>query len=194
MLKYFYLYLVAFIYLGCGFQEKDISDDLDNPLGDVNTDCGLPALIFKPSVHYLVPDEEFTAPLFLSDSLESETLYGGFKTTIFFDAGIVDLKDVRSGQFAESSNSMFFVDTSEAGRAEVVGVFIDDINLGALGSNNVKLAEFDFKVIGVGNDTLRLSRTFADECLTYSNECELVDPDDNLIEIKSYTDAIIRAN
>ena len=79
---------------------------------------------------------------------------------------------------------MFFVDTSESGRVEIVGVFIDDINLGALGSNNVKLAEFDFKVVGVGNDTLRLSRTFADECLTYSDDCELVDPDDNLIAKK----------
>ena len=189
-----YILLLIFLYLGCGFQERDISDDLDNPLGDVNTDCGLPAFIFKPAIHYLVPDEEFTAPLFLSDSLESETLFGGFKTTIYFDPVIVDLRDVRKGQFNDSDNSMFFVDTSEAGRVEVVGVFIDDINLGALGSNNVKLAEFDFKVIGAGNDTLRLSRTFADECLTYSNECELVDPDDNLIEIKSYTDAIIRAN
>ena len=194
MFRCFHIALVAFIYLGCGFQEKDISNDLDNPLGDVNTDCGLPALIFKPSTHYLVPDEEFSAPLFLSDSLESEALYGGFKTTIYFDPGIVDLRDVRSGQFTEDNNSMFFVDTSESGVIEVVGVFIDDINLGALGSNNVKLAEFDFKVIGVGNDTLRLSRTFADECLTYSDGCELVDPDDNLIEIKSYTDAIIRAN
>tara|TARA_B100001250_G_scaffold352813_1_gene325792 strand:- start:812 stop:1396 length:585 start_codon:yes stop_codon:yes gene_type:complete len=194
MFRYFQISLVAFIYLGCGFQEKDISNDLDNPLGDVNTNCGLPALIFKPATHYLVPDEEFSAPLFLSDSLESDALYGGFKTTIFFDPDVVDLKDVRSGQFTENSNSMFFVDTSESGRVEIVGVFIDDINLGALGSNNVKLAEFDFKVVGVGNDTLRLSRTFADECLTYSDDCELVDPDDNLIEIKSYTDAIIRAN
>jgi len=194
MFRYFHISLVAFIYLGCGFQEKDISNDLDNPLGDVNTNCGLPALIFKPATHYLVPDEEFSAPLFLSDSLESDALYGGFKTTIFFDPDVVDLKDVRSGQFTENSNSMFFVDTSESGRVEIVGVFIDDINLGALGSNNVKLAEFDFKVVGVGNDTLRLSRTFADECLTYSDDCELVDPDDNLIEIKSYTDAIIRAN
>tara|TARA_B100000029_G_scaffold341710_2_gene334076 strand:+ start:2463 stop:3047 length:585 start_codon:yes stop_codon:yes gene_type:complete len=194
MVRLYYIFMISLFYLGCGFQEKDINDEFDNPLGNADSDCGLPALIFKPSIHYLVPNEEFSAPLFLSDSLESDQLYGGFRATVFFDPNVLDLRDVRSRQFNENVNSMFFVDSSESGRIEVVGIFIDQVNLGAEGSNNVEIAEFDFKVIGAGNDTLRLSRTFVEDCQTVSEGCELVDPDDNIIEIKSYTDAIIRAN
>ena len=93
------------------------------------------------------------------------------KTTIFFDAGIVDLKDVRSGQFAESSNSMFFVDTASSGIIEIVSVYINDNSQSV--SNDISIGQIAFESISSGISEINFNR-----------DSEMVNPDGDQIQIR----------
>ena len=104
----------------------------------------------------------------------------GVNVVLEYNPNKVALQNVNNGGLAASTNPMFFTDTDTPGQVEIVSVYInpDSISVGG----NIKIAELVFSTTSIGSSTL-----------DFLPECEMLDPDDNLIEIKGFAQGVVNA-
>lgn len=194
MKKYPILYsLIMILILGCRNEITDLENELDNPLDAEQLECGLPALAFSPNQYDVVVDGTFIAEVFLMDSTESEQWYGGAKAVVNYNPEKLELINVSIGNLVIGPGPLFFVDDTTAGRIEIISIFVSSDSSGINGSNNILLAELEFRTLIAGLDTLSFERTETDSCMITSTPCELVDPDDYLIPIRGFGDGVVNA-
>ncbi len=179
-----------FVFYSCGQRELEVP-----PLaGHEPVDCGFPTLAIMPSqinVDRSVSGN-FIADILIMDDVMSTQVYGGAKAVINYNPNKLQLLQVINGDFADWTQPLFFVDDTTEGRIEILAAFVGG-ETGAVGSQAILVASLEFRALGAMNDTLTFERVNIDSCEVEATTCELLDPDDNMLDITSFFDGVVSA-
>ena len=175
MNKLYAIFLIL-VFLGCENDVTGLDEILDNPLDENEVDYEVPAFVFYPAQFDVSLGTSFQAEIYVmgADNLR------GVNVVLEYNPNKVALQNVNNGGLAASTNPIFFTDTDIPGQVEIVSVYInpDSISVGG----NIKIAELVFSTTSIGSSTL-----------DFLPECEMLDPDDNLIEIKGFAQGVVNA-
>ena len=168
--------LIALLFLGCQEDITGLDDVLVNPLDETQVTYETPAFVFYPDQFDVGLGTSFQAEIF---AMGVENLRG-VSVIIQYDQNKLNLLNVNSGTLSPGSNPMFFVDTDTQGLAEIVAVYLSSDSASV--SGNIKIAEMVFTAKSIGSSTL-----------DFTSDCKMLDPDDNLIEIKGFAQGVVNA-
>ena len=175
-MKKIYAIFLIFVFLGCENDVTGLDDILDNPLDPNEVDYEVPAFVFYPAQFDVSLDASFQVEVY---AMGAENLRG-VNVVVEYDPNKLALQNVKNGGLAAGANSMFFTDTDTPGQVEIVAVYISSDSASVDG--NIKIAELVFSTTSIGSSTL-----------DFLPECEMLDPDDNLIEIKGFGVGVVNA-
>ena len=175
MKKLNYIFMLLII-LGCENDITGLDDILDNPLDENEVDYEVPAFVFYPTQFDVSLSASFQADVY---AMGAENLRG-VNVVVEYDPNKLALQNVNNGALAAGTNPMFFTDTDTPGQVEIVAVYISSDSASVDG--NIKIAELVFSTTSIGTSTL-----------DFLPECEMLDPDDNLIEIKGFAQGVVNA-
>ena len=175
MKKLFFI-LFVLLFIGCEDDITGLDDILINPLDETQVDYETPAFVFYPDQFDISLGASFQAEVF---AMGAENLRG-VNVVIQYDQNKLNLVNVNSGTLSPGSNPMFFVDTDTPGQAEIVAVYLSSDSASV--SGNIKIVEMVFTAKSIGSSILN-----------FTSECEMLDPDGNLIEIKGFAQGVVNA-
>lgn len=172
------IFFILFVLLFLGW-ENDITglDDIrTNPLDEGQADYEVPAFVFYPNQFDVSLGASFQTEVF---AMGAENLRG-VNVLVQYDPSKLSLQNVHNGGMAIGSNPMFFTDTDTPGQVEIIAFYLNSDSASING--NIKIAELVFTTSSIGESTL-----------DFLPECEMLDPDDNLIEIKGFAQGVVNA-
>ena len=175
-MKYFFSILFVFFFLSCENDVTGVDDLLDNPLDENQVDYDVPAFVFYPSLFDVSLGQSFQTQIY---AMGVENLRG-VNVLIEYDETKLSLQNLNNGSLADGTNPLFFTDTDTPGRIEISSVYMS-ADSGSVDGNQ-KIAELIFSTISIGSSTI-----------DFMNESEMLDPDDNLIEIKGFAQGVVNA-
>ena len=175
-MKKLFAILFVLLFLGCENDVTGLDDILDNPLDEDQADYEVPAFVFYPAQFDVSLGASFQAEVF---AMGTENLRG-VNVILEYDPSKLSLQNVNNGELATGTNPMFFTNTDTPGQVEIVAVYISSDSASVDG--NIKIAELVFSTSSIGESTL-----------DFLPECEMLDPDDNLIEIKGFAQGVVNA-
>ena len=175
-MKKIYAIFLIFVFLGCENNVTGLDDILDNPLDPNEVDYEVPAFVFYPAQFDVSLGASFQAEVY---AMGAENLRG-VNVVLEYNPNKLALQNVNNGALATGTNPMFFTDTDTPGQVEIVAVYISSDSASVDG--NIKIAELVFSTTSIGSSTL-----------DFLPECEMLDPDDNLIEIKGFAQGVVNA-
>ena len=175
MNKLYAIFLIL-VFLGCENDVTGLDDILDNPLDENEVDYEVPAFVFYPAQFDVSLGASFQAEVY---AMGAENLRG-VNVVVDYNQNKLSLQNVNNGGMASGNNPMFFTDTDTPGQVEIVSVYINPDSVSVDG--NIKIAELIFSTTSIGTSTL-----------DFLPECEMLDPDDNLIEIKGFAQGVVNA-
>ena len=153
----------------------------DNPLDiEAITEEGIetPALMFFPDEININTKEIFTVSVY---ALDVQNVAGAY-ININYDQDKLLLIAINPGTFfSDLQDPLYFSETQNSGKIELYTVFF-----GADSSSVSDTGSF-FSIMFAASESGVSS-------LTYSTNCELVDPDDNQIEIKGFGEGVVNAH
>ena len=175
MNKLYAIFLIL-VFLGCENDVTGLDDILDNPLDENQVDYEVPAFVFYPAQFDVSLGTSFQAEVY---AMGAENLHG-VNIVLEYNPNKLALQNVNNGALATGTNPMFFTDTDTPGQVEIVAVYINSDSASVDG--NIKIAELVFSTTSIGSSTL-----------DFLPECEMLDPDDNLIQIKGFGEGVVNA-
>ena len=175
-MKKIYAIFLIFVFLGCENNVTGLDDILDNPLDPNEVDYEVPAFVFYPAQFDVSLGASFQAEVY---AMGAQNLLG-VNVVLEYNPNKLSLQNVNNGGLATGTNPMFFTDTDTPGQVEIVAVYINSDSSSVDG--NIKIAELVFSTTSIGSSTL-----------DFLPECEMLDPDDNLIEIKGFAQGVVNA-
>jgi len=185
-----YITVFSLFLFSCGQRELEVP-----PLaGHEPVDCGFPTLAIMPSqinVDRSI-NGNFIADIVIMDDSLSTQVYGGAKAVVNYNPNKLQLLQVINGDFADWTQPLFFVDDTTEGRIEILAAFVGG-ETGAIGSEDILIASLEFRSLGAMSDTLTFERVNIDSCEVEATTCELLDPDDNMLDITSFFDGVVSA-
>ena len=185
-----YTLVFSFVLYSCGQGELEVPPEA----GHVPIDCGFPTLAIMPSqinVDRSVSGNFIADVVIMDDSLSTQ-IYGGAKAVVNYNPNKLQLIQVINGDFADWTQPLFFVDDTTEGRIEILAAFVGG-ETGAVGNQAILVASLEFRALGAMNDTLTFERYSIDSCEVEATTCELLDPDDNMLDITSFFDGVVSA-
>ena len=175
-MKKLYAIFLILVFLGCENDVTGLDDILDNPLDEDQVDYEVPAFVFYPAQFDVSLGASFQAEVFAMGAGNLR----GVNVVLEYDPSKLSLQNVNNGGLATGTNPMFFTDTDTPGHVEIGAVYISSDSASVDG--NIKIAELGFSTTSIGSSTL-----------DFLPECEMLDPDDNLIEIKGLAQGVVNA-
>ena len=171
-----FLLLIVFLFIAC---EIPI-DTNDNPLDIEETqEAGMetPALVFFPDEINVNTGGTFTVSVF---ALDVENVAGAY-INLDYDQNKLLLMAINPGTFfSDLQDPLYFTETENSGTIELYTIFLGADSASVSGTGSFMSIVFSASASGTSS-------------LTYSTDCELVDPDDNPIEIKGFGDGVVNA-
>ena len=171
-----FLLLIVFLFIAC-----EIPTDTNNNSLDVEEtqEAGMetPALVFFPEEINVNTGETFTVSVF---ALDVENVAGAY-INLDYDQNKLLLMAINPGTFfSDLQDPLYFTETENSGTIELYTIFLgaDSSSVSGTGS----LASLVMTTMTAGQSTV-----------TYSTECELVDPNDVAIEIKGFGEGVVNA-
>ena len=174
-------HITMFILLLLMACEKVPEKVYDNPLDlDVYEEKGIetPALMFFPDEININTNEIFTVSVY---ALDVQNVAGAY-ININYDQDKLLLIAINPGTFfSDLQDPLYFSETQNSGKIELYTVFFGADSSSVSGTGSFFSIMFAASESGVSS-------------LTYSTNCELVNPNDNQIEIKGFGEGLVIAH
>jgi len=162
--------------LGCENNFVGLEEIRNNPLDLDQVEYEVPAFAFFPDQFNVLAGESFLVEVYAVGALN---LFG-VTVSIEYDLAKLNLESVANGNLSLGTDPLFFVDSNDPGIIEVVSVHLNQDPIGLNG--NIKICELLF-----------VATTKGESILNFSNDCEMLDPIDQSIEIKGLTQGVVIA-
>ena len=176
-MKYITMFILLLL-MACVESPKEV---YDNPLDiEAITEEGIetPALMFFPDEININTNEIFTVSVY---ALGVQNVAGAY-ININYDQDKLLLIAINPGTFfSDLQDPLYFSDTQNSGKIELYTVFFGADSSSVSGTGSFFSIMFAASESGISS-------------LTYSTNCELVDPDDIQIEIKGFGDGVVNAH
>ena len=177
MMKHITMFILLLL-MAC---EEAPEEGYDNPL-DIESieEEGIetPALMFFPDEININSNEIFTVSVY---ALDVQNVAGAY-ININYDQDKLLLIAINPGTFfSDLQDPLYFTETQNSGKIELYTVFFGADSSSVSGTGSFFSIMFAASESGVSS-------------LTYSTNCELVDPDDNQIEIKGFGEGLVNAH
>ena len=176
MMKYITMFILLLL-MACVESPKEV---YDNPLDiEAITEEGIetPALMFFPDEININTNEIFTVSVY---ALGVQNVAGAY-ININYDQDKLLLIAINPGTFfSDLQDPLYFSDTQNSGKIELYTVFFGADSSSVSGTGSFFSIMFAASESGISS-------------LTYSTNCELVDPDDIQIEIKGFGEGVVNA-
>ena len=176
-MKYITMFILLLL-MACVESPKEV---YDNPLDiEAITEEGIetPALMFFPDEININTNEIFTVSVY---ALGVQNVAGAY-ININYDQDKLLLIAINPGTFfSDLQDPLYFSDTQNSGKIELYTVFFGADSSSVSGTGSFFSIMFAASESGVSS-------------LTYSTNCELVDPDDIQIEIKGFGEGVVNAH
>ena len=173
-------YITIFILLLLIACEKAPEEVYDNPLDiEAITEEGIetPALMFFHDEININTNEIFTVSVY---ALGVQNVAGAY-ININYDQDKLLLIAINPGTFfSDLQDPLYFSETQNSGKIELYTVFFGTDSSSVSGTGSFFSIMFAASESGISS-------------LTYSTNCELVDPDDIQIEIKGFGEGVVNA-
>ena len=180
------LWLLLFV-LACSVP-TDINDNSLDPEEAVLLEFDTPALVCFPALQN-IPTGPVTIKLF---AMGVTNLSGAYVKVKYEKTKLLYNQTIKGDFFSDIQEPIFFYEhNSTDGTITVTTSFLGSDSVAVNGTGS--LVEFQFTATSVGTSTLSIVRDSTGFTETDSSVCELVGPNDELIEILGYTDGIIIA-
>ena len=177
MMKHITMFILLLL-MAC---EKVPEKVYDNPLDlDVYEEKGIetPALMFFPDEININTNEIFTVSVY---ALDVQNVAGAY-ININYDQDKLLLIAINPGTFfSDLQDPLYFSETQNSGKIELYTVFFGADSSSVSGTGSFFSIMFAASESGVSS-------------LTYSTNCELVNPNDNQIEIKGFGEGLVIAH
>ena len=171
-----FLLLIVFLFIACEIPTDTNDNSLDIEAAN-EEGMETPALVFFPDEINVNTGETFTVSVFALDVQNVAGAYINFD----YDQDKLSFREFKPGTFfSDLQNPIYFVDTLNSGTIELYTAFLDADSTSVSGTGSFMSIKFFVSDSGVSQ-------------LTYSTDCELVDPDDNPIEIKGFGFGVVNA-
>ena len=175
-MKYITMFILLLL-MACVESPKEV---YDNPLDiEATTEEGIetPALMFFPDEININTNEIFTVSVY---ALGVQNVAGAY-ININYDQDKLLLIAINPGTFfSDLQDPLYFSDTQNSGKIELYTVFFGADSSSVSGTGSFFSIMFAASESGISS-------------LTYSTNCELVDPDDIQIEIKGFGEGVVNA-
>jgi len=175
-MKYITMFILLLL-MACVESPKEV---YDNPLDiEAITEEGIetPALMFFPDEININTNEIFTVSVY---ALGVQNVAGAY-ININYDQDKLLLIAINPGTFfSDLQDPLYFSDTQNSGKIELYTVFFGADSSSVSGTGSFFSIMFAASESGISS-------------LTYSTNCELVDPDDIQIEIKGFGEGVVNA-
>ena len=169
--------IILLLLMACVESPKEV---YDNPLDiEAITEEGIetPALMFFPDEININTNEIFTVSVY---ALGVQNVAGAY-ININYDQDKLLLIAINPGTFfSDLQDPLYFSDTQNSGKIELYTVFFGADSSSVSGTGSFFSIMFAASESGISS-------------LTYSTNCELVDPDDIQIEIKGFGEGVVNA-
>ena len=176
-MKYITMFILLLL-MACVESPKEV---YDNPLDiEAITEEGIetPALMFFPDEININTNEIFTVSVY---ALGVQNVAGAY-ININYDQDKLLLIAINPGTFfSDLQDPLYFSDTQNSGKIELYTVFFGADSSSVSGTGSFFSIMFAASESGISS-------------LTYSTNCELVDPDDIQIEIKGFGEGVVNAH
>lgn len=180
------LWLLLFV-LACSVP-TDINDNSLDPEEAVLLEFDTPALVCFPALQN-IPTGPVTIKLF---AMGVTNLSGAYVKVKYEKTKLLYNQTIKGDFFSDIQEPIFFYEhNSTDGTITVTTSFLGSDSVAVNGTGS--LVEFQFTATSVGTSTLSIVRDSTGFTETDSSVCELVGPNDELIEILGYTDGVIIA-
>lgn len=180
------LWLLFFV-LACSVP-TDINDNSLDPEEAVLLEFDTPALVCFPALQN-IPTGPVTIKLF---AMGVTNLSGAYVKVKYEKTKLLYNQTIKGDFFSDIQEPIFFYEhNSTDGTITVTTSFLGSDSVAVNGTGS--LVEFQFTATSVGTSTLSIVRDSTGFTETDSSVCELVGPNDELIEILGYTDGVIIA-
>ena len=172
--------LLAFLFFSCTREPSVLFDEdelFPNPLDSGAVEYDLPALTFFPNEITTSYGQIFSVEVF---AMGYENLAGSF-VVFEYDPNRVEVSSILQGSiFGDETNApiFFFENNTENGLISISTAFLgsDSIAVSTLGS----IAQIEFTATATGQARLE-----------FTDQSEMVDPNDEILPIQGYGEAII---
>ena len=152
------------------------TEDYNNPL-DLEVGMATPALVIFPNEVNVNIEETFTVNVY---ALDVENVAGAY-IKLDYNENKLLLMTINPGTFfSDLQDPIYFTETENSGTIELYTAFLGADSSSVSGTGSFMSIVFSASAGGVSS-------------LTYSPDCELVDPDDNPIEIKGFGFGVVNA-
>ena len=171
-----FLLLIVFLFIACEIP----TDTNDNALDiEAANEEGMetPALVFFPDEINVTEGDTFTVRVF---ALDVENVAGAY-INFDYNQNKLFLETINPGTFfSDLQDPIYFTETENSGTVEYYTIFLGADSTSVSGTGSFMTITFSATVSGTSS-------------LTFSTDCELVDPDDNPIEIKGFGFGVVNA-
>ena len=152
------------------------TEDYNNPL-DLEVGMATPALVIFPNEVNVNIEETFTVNVY---ALDVENVAGAY-IKLDYDQNKLLLMAINPGTFfSDLQDPLYFTETQNSGTVELYTIFLSADYTSGCGTGSCMSIVFSASAGGTSS-------------LTFSADCELVDPDDNPIEIKGFGFGVVNA-
>ena len=152
------------------------TEDYNNPL-DLEVGMATPALVIFPNEVNVNIEETFTVNVY---ALDVENVAGAY-IELDYNQNKLLLMTINPGTFfSDLQDPIYFTETQNSGTIELYTAFLGADSSSVSGTGSFMSIVFSASASGVSS-------------ITYSPDCELVDPDDNPIEIKGFGFGVVNA-
>ena len=171
-----FLLLIVFLFIACEIPTDTNDNSLDIEAAN-EEGMETPALVFFPDEINVNTGETFTVSVF---ALDVENVAGAY-INLDYDQNKLLLMAINPGTFfSDLQDPLYFTETENSGTIELYTIFLGADSTSVSGTGSFMSIVFSASAGGVSS-------------LTYSPDCELVDPDDNPIEIKGFGFGVVNA-
>jgi len=165
--------LILLLFVACDVP----TEEYNNPL-DLEGGMATPALVIFPHEVNVNTGGTFTVSVY---ALDVENVAGAY-IKLDYDQNKLLLMAINPGTFfSDLQDPLYFTETENSGTIELYTIFLGADSTSVSGTGSFMNIVFSASASGVSS-------------LTYSSDCELVDPDDNPIEIKGFGFGVVNAN
>ena len=171
-----FLLLIVFLFIACEIPTDTNDNSLDIEAAN-EEGMETPALVFFPDEINVNTGETFTVSVF---ALDVENVAGAY-INLDYDQDKLSFLTIEEGTFfSDLQDPIYFTETQNSGTIELYTAFLGADSTSVSGTGSFMSIVFSASASGVSS-------------LTFSPDCELVDPDDVAIEIKSFGEGVVNA-
>ena len=164
--------LILLLFVACDVP----TEEYNNPL-DLEGGMATPALVIFPHEVNVNTGETFTVSVY---ALDVQNVAGAY-INLDYDQNKLLLMAINPGTFfSDLQDPIYFTETQNSGTIELYTIFLGADSTSVSGTGSFMSIVFSASAGGVSS-------------LTFSTDCELADPDDNPIEIKSFGEGVVNA-